>query len=75
MAENKGRGLVGILVGFPGSILKFIKEAREELKKVSWPDRQTTINYTIVVVVASLVVGLVAGGADYLLAQILKLVI
>lgn len=52
--------------------LSFIREAREELKKVSWPSRQTTIRYTIIVIAMSLGVGLITGGIDWVLSTLLK---
>ncbi len=33
-------------------MLKFLKESREELKKVVWPSREEVLNSTIVVLVA-----------------------
>lgn len=56
----------------PFWVFEFIKEAREELKKVSWPTRETTIRYTIIVIAASAVVGIVIGGMDYILSLILE---
>ena len=52
--------------------VKFIQEAREELRKVTWPSRQTTIRYTLIVIVASLAVGAVIGGLDYAFTQTLE---
>jgi preprotein translocase subunit SecE len=63
------------LTAWPSNIVKFIKESRDELKKVSWPSRQTTIRYTFIVVVASLIVGLVTGAFDYALTLILEKVV
>lgn len=59
----------------PKIVIRFFKEAREELKKVTWPDRKTTARYTAIVVVVSLFVGVVIGGIDYLLTRILEKVI
>lgn len=59
----------------PKVVIRFFKEAREELKKVTWPDRKTTARYTIIVVIASLFVGIVIGGVDYLFTRILEKVI
>lgn len=56
----------------PNWLISFLREARNELKKVSWPDRQTTIRYSIIVVVASLVVGFVIGGIDYLFTILIE---
>lgn len=50
----------------------FLKEARQELKKVTWPSRQETINYTIMVVVISGVVAVFLGGAEYIFQFILN---
>lgn len=36
-----------------------------ELRKVTWPTRQETINLTVVVIVISLLFGLVLGAADF----------
>ncbi len=55
-----------------GKIFAFIKEARIELKKVNWPSRQQTINYTLIVIGVSIAVALFLGGLDYLFSYILK---
>ncbi len=41
----------------------------EELKKVTWPSRQTTIRLTLTVLIISLIVGLYLGIIDVLLAK------
>ncbi|HLD26075.1 MAG TPA: preprotein translocase subunit SecE [Candidatus Andersenbacteria bacterium] len=63
------------VMNLPRAAWQFIREAREELKKVSWPDRTTTIRYTIIVVAASLVMGAVVGGIDYIFTLLLELVL
>ncbi|MDZ7611157.1 MAG: preprotein translocase subunit SecE [Candidatus Moranbacteria bacterium] len=42
----------------------FIKQAKEELKKVSWPSREQTIRYTLIVIAVSLVVAAFLGFLD-----------
>lgn len=37
-------------------IIQFVTEAKEELKKVTWPDREEVTNFTIVVVITVVVV-------------------
>lgn len=64
--------MVKSITNAPNALFNFLREARDELKKVSWPDRQTTIRYTIIVVVASLVVGFVIGGIDYLFTLLIE---
>lgn len=53
-------------------ILTFIKEAKEELQKVTWPSKQKTINYTIAVVVISIVVALFLGILDMIFSLIME---
>ncbi|MCK4635513.1 MAG: preprotein translocase subunit SecE [Candidatus Moranbacteria bacterium] len=45
-------------------IIQFLKEAYAELKKVSWPSREQTIHYTILVIVISLTVAIILGLLD-----------
>lgn len=43
-----------------------------ELKKVTWPSRREVVNLTTVVVVISLLLGLVMGGADLLFGWVVE---
>ena len=52
-------------------IINFIKEAREELKKVSWLSREKTIKYTGVVIGVSLAVAIFLGILDMLFSGII----
>jgi preprotein translocase subunit SecE len=45
-------------------MIKFIKEAYIELRKVTWPSRQQVINYTTVVIIVSIVVAIFLGLLD-----------
>ena len=45
-------------------ITTFLKEARVELRKVSWPTREQTIRYTLAVILMSLGVAAFLGGLD-----------
>jgi preprotein translocase subunit SecE len=49
--------------------LTFIKEVVSELKQVTWPTRQETIQSTVIVIVLSVAVGIYIGGLDYLFTQ------
>lgn len=33
-------------------LIQYFKDSREELKKVTWPDREEVTSYTVVVVIA-----------------------
>ena len=45
-----------------------------ELKKVTWPDKETTKNLTLVVIAISAVLGALLGGLDWVLQQIFALI-
>ncbi|KKP88913.1 MAG: Preprotein translocase, SecE subunit [Parcubacteria group bacterium GW2011_GWA2_36_10] len=53
-------------------LINYLKESKEELKKVSWPTRQTTINHTLVVIGVSVAVAIFLGGIDFLLSLALQ---
>lgn len=53
----------------------FLKEVRDELKKVVWPTRDEVIRLTSLVIVISLIVGFFLGGLDYVFTSIMALVI
>ncbi len=54
---------------------KFLRGALNELKKVHWPTRREIIIYTVVVLVAVVVVGMLIWVFDSLLSLILKLIL
>jgi preprotein translocase subunit SecE len=53
----------------------FLKEVRDELKKVVWPTRDEVIRLTGVVVLVSLIVGVFLGGTDFILTKLVGLLI
>ncbi len=53
-------------------IKQFLKEVRQEVKKVTWPTKEETIKYSLMVVAASLVVAIYLGALDYVVAGILE---
>jgi preprotein translocase SecE subunit len=59
----------------PRSLITFLREAKEELGKVSWPTREATLRYTVIIVIVSLAVGVVTGGIDYLFALLIEQVV
>jgi len=62
--------LAAILVGialqtnFGKTSWNFIKEARMEMRKVTWPTRQETVQTTLVVVAMVVIVALILWGID-----------
>jgi preprotein translocase subunit SecE len=53
-------------------ISKFFNEVRVELKKVSWPTRQDTVKYTLIVIGVTVVVAAFLGGCDFLFTWLLQ---
>jgi len=56
---------------FP-AIIKFLKEVRQELKKVTWPSREDTVKHTLTVIGISVAVALFLGGLDLLFVFLLN---
>lgn len=57
------------------NIIKYLKEVRDELGKVTWPTRASTLKLTYIVIGASLLVGIYVGGLDVIFTSLLGLFI
>ncbi|MBI5014090.1 MAG: preprotein translocase subunit SecE [Deltaproteobacteria bacterium] len=53
----------------------FLREAKVEVKKVTWPDRKTTTASTIVVLVVVVVVASYLGVVDLIVNEIARVVL
>jgi preprotein translocase subunit SecE len=53
----------------------YLREVIQEIKKVTWPSREQTQNMTILVIIASLIVGLYIGLLDYIFQQIITAIL
>jgi preprotein translocase subunit SecE len=51
----------------------FVQDTTSEMKKINWPDQETTRNLTIVVIGISVALGILLGGIDFLLIKLLGL--
>ena len=51
---------------------RFYRDTRSELRKVVWPTREQAINLTVIVCIASAVVGAVLGGVDLLFGELFR---
>ena len=54
------------------SLMNFIREAKAELKKVTWPTRRQMWYWTLIVIVFTLCVSLYLGLIDFLLAWLFR---
>ena len=48
-------------------VINFLKDVKIELSKVSWPTKDQTVQYTLVVLGLSLAIALFLGGIDFVL--------
>ena len=55
--------------------VNFLREVRDELKKVVWPTKEEVIRLTGVVILISLFVGLFLGGVDFILTKLFEVII
>jgi len=53
-------------------VRRFSRDTMAEIKKVNWPDRETTRNLTLVVIAVSAVLGIMLGGIDFVLFQLFE---
>lgn len=56
-------------------LISYIKESYAEMKKVTWPTKKETYNYTLLVIGISLVIAVFLGGLDYIFNLALELII
>ena len=53
----------------------FLKEAKTELAKVTWPTREQTIKLTVIVIAISLILGFYIGALDLIFTKLTDLLI
>ena len=51
---------------------KFYDDTMSEIRKVNWPDRQMTLNLTLLVIALSIVLGFLLGGLDFVLLRMFE---
>jgi len=57
------------------SLIRYFKETRAELRKVTWPTREEAMRLTLVVIVTILVMAVILGLLDYIYAKLIDLII
>jgi len=50
----------------------FVREVSAEAKKVTWPDRKTVVGTTVVVIVATFIIGFYLWGCDVVLVPLVN---
>ena len=69
--EKKGKGLKGLFA----KIGRFFRDMKGEVKKVVWPTKKQVINNTAVVLVMVIAAAIFIGGLDWVLSQLLALLL
>jgi len=57
------------------AIVRYFKETRAELRKVTWPTRQEALNLTLIVVGFTIFMAALLGLIDYIFAWLFGLII
>lgn len=70
-SEKKGFAKVTDPERFSGA-RKFYEDTMSEIRKVNWPDRQQTLNLTLLVIALSVLAGTLLGGIDWVLLQLFE---
>ena len=80
--EVEKKGFMGFMAkvgkffkSLPGRIARSFREMFGELKKVTWPSRKDLIRQSTVVIVFVLILTVVVGLMDYVLSNLLRLII
>ncbi len=55
------------------SLRELYRDTMSEMRKITWPDQETTRNLTVVVIGISITLGILLGGIDFLLVRLLEL--
>ena len=52
-------------------VRQFLKEVRQELRKVDWPSRRELVSYTVVVLVTVIVMTTLVYGLDFIFSKLI----
>ena len=50
--------------------IAYVKESKNELKRIVWPTRKETLRFTVIVIIATVLVGAYIAGLDYIFAAL-----
>jgi len=70
-----GRSVAKVSVMSDNPVVRYLRETRAELSKVSWPTRQEATNLTIIVLATVVVSSIILGSFDYVFAQLFVLIL
>jgi len=56
-------------------LVRYFKETRAELRKVTWPTRQEATNLTLIVLAVTFVMAVILGAVDFVFTKLFELII
>jgi preprotein translocase subunit SecE len=72
---QKKSAAAAVNVGYLEKGLQFLREAKAELKKVTWPSKKQTIGSTVVVIVLVMIISMFLGVVDMALSSLIHIVL
>jgi preprotein translocase subunit SecE len=57
------------------AIVRYFKETRAEIRKVTWPTRQEATNLTLIVLAVTVAMAIFLGAVDYVFANLIRLLV
>ncbi|MBI3943263.1 MAG: preprotein translocase subunit SecE [Chloroflexi bacterium] len=56
-------------------VTRYVRQTRDELRKVVWPTREEAINLTVVVLAVTVTMSAFLGLVDYIFSQVISLLV
>ena len=56
-------------------LVRYFKETRAEIRKVSWPTREEATNLTLIVLGVTVAMAIFLGAVDYVFATLIRLIV
>lgn len=56
-------------------IVRYFKETRAELRKVTWPTRREATNLTLIVLAVTFAMAVILGAVDFVFTKLFELII
>ena len=57
------------------ALVRYFKETRAEVRKVSWPTREEATNLTVIVLAVTVAMAVFLGTIDFIFASLIRLIV
>ncbi len=57
------------------ALIRYFRETRAELRKVTWPTREQAIRLTLIVLAVTVFMAVLLGAIDYVFAALFRLIV